>query len=121
MFGSLREFRKSKQLSQEDFGRKLGLGDKWRNYPNWETGRSPVPEDIKALLTGPKWKYVGPWPEEGGAPTRADMESIRDEVRNQAAWVREEIRKENAALAADLRIALERLDALQGNPPAKPA
>jgi hypothetical protein len=111
MFGSLKEFRKFKELSQEDLGRKLGLGKKWKNYPNWETGRAPFPPDIQAKIL--EMGYDGPWPELGGEVTRADLESLRDEVRTQAAWMREELRKENVALAADLQEALKRLAALQ--------
>jgi hypothetical protein len=80
MFGSLREFRKFKQLSQEDFGRKIGLGEKWRNYPNWETGRAPFPPDVQAKIV--KLGYDGPFPEVGAEVTREDLQALgRDLVR----------------------------------------
>lgn len=107
MFRNLKEFRKSKGFSQEDLGRKLGLAEKWRNYPNWETGRAPFPPDIQAKLL--KLGYDGPFPEPGGEISLADLESLRDEIRTQAAWVREELRKENTALAAILQEVLRRL------------
>ena len=107
MFRSLREFRKSKQLSQEDFGRKIGLGEKWKNYPNWETGRSPCPPDIQVKIS--KLGYDGPFPEPGGEISLADLESLRAEVRTQAAWVHEESRKRDVALAAALQEVLKRL------------
>lgn len=85
----------------------------------WKTGKnriSPAYEkQIRAL------GYDGPLPEVGGEVTKADIESLREEIRTQAAWVREEIRKENTALAADLREALKLLGALQGTPPEAPA
>lgn len=125
MFGSLREFRKSKRLSQEDFAKKLGLGEKWRNYPNWETGRSPIPQDIKDVLTGPKWKYVGPWPDEEDVPAsredlareiegvrremRAEVAALRAEVRQMAEWARREENKEHKALGAALAECLRKL------------
>ena len=61
-------------------------------------------------------KYKGPFPEPKQSITLADLESVRDEIRNQAAWLREEIRRENTALAADVKAILDRLAAKPNNP-----
>lgn len=78
---------------------------------SWKTGRNGIPPEYQKQLR--KLGYDGPWPEQGGEVTLADLESLRAEVRTQAAWVREELRKENAALAADLERALNELVALR--------
>lgn len=110
---------------RERFGDQGGLAAKLKppvvknTVSSWKTGRNRIPPDYQKQIKA--MGYDGPFPDPGGEITREDLESLRDEVRTQSAWVREELRKENAALAADLREVLSRLGALQGNPPVKPA
>ena len=62
---NLREWRKTKELSQEQLGRKLGLGDKWKTYQSYESGRTEPPQSIKDKLR--KMEFQGPWPYEEGS------------------------------------------------------
>jgi transcriptional regulator with XRE-family HTH domain len=57
---NLREWRKSKELSQEALGRKLGFGDQWKTYQSYESGRTVPPQSIKDKLK--KFGYA--WPSE---------------------------------------------------------
>ncbi|OGT56705.1 MAG: hypothetical protein A3E01_00385 [Gammaproteobacteria bacterium RIFCSPHIGHO2_12_FULL_63_22] len=83
----------------------------------WKTGKNRISaayeKQIRAL------GYDGPLPEVGGDVTKADIESLQEEIRTQAAWVREELRKENTALAADLQEVLKQLAELRGTQPAE--
>lgn len=100
---------KEKFGSQAQFAQEIGadptLVSRWMGG----SGISDAYKDkIRAL------EYDGPFPEPKQSITLADLESIREEVRTQAAWVREELRKENTALAADLQATLKRLAEIQG-------
>lgn len=117
MFGSLREFRKFKQLSQEDLGRKLGLGEKWRNYPNWETGRSPFPPDIQTKIV--KLGYDGPFPEVGGEVTREDLQALGRDIQKLVNHAHVDLRLEIQTLAAEVQKALKLLSR-QPESPAHP-
>ncbi len=55
---SLSEFRKSKGFSQEEMGKKLGLSQ--ATYQSYESGRTSIPEEIKAKIK--RLGYDGPWP-----------------------------------------------------------
>ncbi len=110
---NLKEWRKLKKWRQEDLADQLG--EPRPTYQGWESGRIPFPPEIiqKVRDLG----FDGDFPEPGKDVTLADLESIREEIRTQSAWVREELRKENKALAADLQAILKQLAALQGNSP----
>jgi transcriptional regulator with XRE-family HTH domain len=54
---NLREWRKSKEFTQEELGRKLGLGDQWKTYQSYETGRTEPPQSIKDKLKGMGYKW----------------------------------------------------------------
>lgn len=102
---NLREWRKSKGWRQEDLADKLG--EPRGTYQAWESMRASFPPEVQAKIR--KLGFAGPFPEPAKEITLADLESIREEIRTQAAWVREEIRKENTALAAMLQEVLKRL------------
>lgn len=101
---------KEKWGSQSALAEKLSVNQ--NTISSWKTGRSRIHPDYQKELR--KLGYDGPFPEPGGEVTLADLESIRQEIRVQAAWVREEIRKENTVLAADLAEALKKLAEIQG-------
>lgn len=103
---NLKEWRKLKGWRQEDLADKLG--EPRPTYQGWESGRIPFPPQIKAKIN--KMGFEGEFPEPGKAISLADLESIREEVRTQSAWVREELRKENTALAAMLQEVLKRIE-----------
>lgn len=112
---NLKEWRKEKGLRQEDLADKLGSVQS--TYQGWENGVRPFPPDIQAKIR--KLGFTGPFPELGREVTLSDLnaakEELRGEIRIQAAWVREEIRKENTTLAADLQAALKLLVELRSN------
>lgn len=108
---NLKEWRKVKGWRQEDVADKLG--EPRPTYQAWESGRVPFPPLIRTKIE--KMGFDGEFPEAGEPITRADLESIREEIRTQAAWVREEVRKENTALAAMLQEVLKRLPPLPRN------
>lgn len=111
---NLRDWRKEKGWTQGDLADKIG--EPRPTFQKWEAGVSPTPPAAQAKIR--KLGFSGDFPEPGRPITLEDLESIREEIRTQAAWVREELRKENVALAAALQEALRRLEALQGNPTA---
>jgi transcriptional regulator with XRE-family HTH domain len=113
---NLKEWRRLKKLRQEDLADLLE--EPRGTYQAWESGRAAFPPEVIAKIK--KMGFKGVFPEPGRGITLSDLESIREEIRTQVAWVREELRKENAALAADLQEALKTLAALQGTPSAKP-
>lgn len=102
---NLKEWRRLKKWRQEDLADKLG--EPRPTYQGWESGRVTFPPEIKAKIV--KMGFTGEFPEPDQEITLADLESIREEIRTQAAWVREEVRKENTALAAMLQEVLKRL------------
>lgn len=108
---NLKEWRKTKGWRQEDLADKLG--EPRPTYQAWESGRVTFPPAIKAKIE--KMGFKGEWPDPGAELTRADLESLRDEVRTQSAWLREELRKDNTGAAAVLQEILKRLSALEGN------
>lgn len=110
---NLKEWRKLKGWRQEDLADKLG--EPRPTYQGWESGRITFPPAIAAKIK--KLGFDGEFPEPAKEITREDLESIREEIRTQAAWVREELRKENVALAAMLQEVLERLAQRTGNKP----
>lgn len=57
---TLGAFRKGKGLSQEEFGKKLGLSQ--ATYQSYESGRTSIPEDIQAKIR--RMGYDGPWPKD---------------------------------------------------------
>jgi transcriptional regulator with XRE-family HTH domain len=103
---NLKEWRKVKGWRQEDLADKIG--EPRPTYQAWESGRTPFPPDVQAKIK--KLGFPGEFPAPLAVITLADLESIREEVRTQSAWVREELRKENAALAAALQEVLKRLE-----------
>lgn len=96
---------------KERWGSQAALAEKLQVNQNtvssWKTGRTRIHPDYQKELR--KLGYDGPFPEPGTEISLADLESLRDEIRTQAAWVREELRKENTALAAILQEVLRRL------------
>lgn len=100
---NLKAWRKLVKLRQEDVADQLG--EPRPTYQAWESGRAPFPPEVREKLRD--LGYLGPFPEPERPITLADLESIREEIRSQAAWVREELRKENVVLAADLERALK--------------
>jgi transcriptional regulator with XRE-family HTH domain len=112
---NLKEWRRLKGLRQEDLADQLE--EPRGTYQAWESGRAAFPPEVQAKIR--KLGYKGPFPEPGRGLTLADLESIREEIRTQVAWAREELRKENAALAADLQEALKMLAELRGSPQAE--
>lgn len=102
---------------RERFGDQGGLADKLKpkvaknTVSSWKTGRNRIPPDYEKQIRA--MGYDGPLPETGVEISRADLESLREEVRNQAAWVREALRRENTALAAAIHEVLKRLEELQ--------
>lgn len=86
----------------------------------WRTGRNNIKPEYKRVMTE-DLGYAGRYPDEvGGGVTREDFESLREEFRTQVAWLREELRKENKALAALLQQALKQLGQLPENNPEAP-
>lgn len=116
---NLRAWRKSKDYSQEDLGRKLGLGDQWKTYQSYESGRTPFPESLKKKLRA--MHYDGPFPELRNEITRADLETLRNDLRGHQGWVLGEIQKGHSALGALLQEILSRLGPPGEIPPAPPS
>jgi hypothetical protein len=85
-------------FSQEALGRKLGLGEKWRNYPNWESGRAPFPKTIREKLT--KMGYSGPFEEPEQAATTDGFVS------------REEFAETKGSLQTEIRLLREVVEKL---------
>lgn len=98
----LKDWRKSKGLTQGELADKIGALP--NTYQAYESARIGIPPDIQAKIR--KMGYKGPWPEIGGEVTRADLESLRSEVRTQAAWIREELRKDIEAAVAGIQASL---------------
>lgn len=100
---------KDKYGSQAQFAQEIGadptLVSRWMNGHGISDAYKEKIRDLK---------YKGPWPEGKKEITLADLESLREEIRTQSAWVREELRKENTALAADLQSALKQLADMRG-------
>jgi transcriptional regulator with XRE-family HTH domain len=63
----LSQYRKSKGLSQEQFGKKLGLSQ--ATYQTYESGRSAIPPEIQAKIR--KLGFVDRFPQEEGQDTPA--------------------------------------------------
>jgi transcriptional regulator with XRE-family HTH domain len=76
MFRSLREFRKSKLMTQAQLAQKLGIIR--ATYQTYESNRSEVPIDVQTKLR--KMLYDGPFPEIGRkaeAVTREDFGELK--------------------------------------------
>jgi transcriptional regulator with XRE-family HTH domain len=107
---NLREWRKMNGWRQEDVADKIG--EPRPTYQAWESGRVSFPPAAQLKIR--KLGFTGTFPDLGKPITASDLESIRDEVRNQAMWLRVELQKENTALAAMMQEILIRLAHLQG-------
>lgn len=81
---NLRDWRKSKNLTQGELGEKLGIGQ--NTYSAYETGRLAFPHALRVKLE--KMGYKGPWPhEESAAPekdrvTREEFLELRGQVKS---------------------------------------
>lgn len=100
---ALSTWRRDKGLSQEAMGRKLGLGEKWKNYPNWESGRSPFPKEIREKLT--KMGYGGAFSDEpsaapAGLVSREELATLRGEIQTEFRLMRETMEKLAEAVRA---------------------
>lgn len=91
---SLGAFRKEKGFSQEEFGKKLGLSQ--ATYQSYESGRTSIPEEIRAKIK--KLGYTGPWPQEEAKVPAADAIS------------REEFAELKGATQAEIRLLRENLE-----------
>jgi hypothetical protein len=102
---------KEKYGSQAQFAQEIGadptLVSRWINGAGISETYQKKIRDLK---------FKGPFPEPKKEITLADLESLREEIRAQAAWVRVELQKENKALAADLEKVLAELAELRDNP-----
>lgn len=87
------------------FGEAFGAGQ--TTVSRWLSGKQTISADYREAIRAAGFK--GEFPRAKEEITLQDLESIREEVRTQSAWVREELRKENVALAAMLQEALKRL------------
>lgn len=97
---NLKGWRKRKKLTQGELSQKLGIIE--NTYQAYESGRISMPADVRAKIT--KMGFLGAFPDQDEAPpTIQDIESIRAEIRTQAAWIREEIRKEIQGAVAELQ------------------
>lgn len=100
---------------RERFGDQGALADKLKpkvvknTVSSWKTGRNRIPMEYEKQIRA--LGYDGPMPETGGEVTRDDVESLRQEIRNQAAWLRETARQESVVLAAVMQEILKRLPA----------
>lgn len=108
---NLGDWIKAKFVRKSNFAEKVGADPTL--VSRWLGGKG-ISDEYQAKIR--KLGYLGPFPEPEREITLADLESIRAEVRTQAAWVREELRKENTALAADLEKVLKQLAELRDNP-----
>lgn len=84
----------------------------------WNTGKNRISPDYQEQIRA--LGYDGPFPEVGGEVTRADVESLREEIRSQAKWVLGELRKDNVAQAAAIQKVLRHLGVAQESGEAKP-
>jgi hypothetical protein len=96
-------------MSQEALGRELGFGDKWKTYQAYESGRAPMPQEVKDRLVG--LGFDGQFPEPGQEVTRADLDILQKNILTHQGWMAEEAKKRDMALAASLQEILKRLGA----------
>jgi transcriptional regulator with XRE-family HTH domain len=113
---NLKEWRKLNGWRQEDLADKLE--EPRGTYQAWESARAAFPPEIQMKIR--KLGYTGPFPEPAQEITLSDLESIREEIRSQAVWLREESRKETARLAAAMQEVLLQLRELLKNPADSP-
>lgn len=99
--------------TQAALAKQLGVAQ--NTVSNWINGKLRVTLEYQKALRELEPPYEGPFPEAGAEFTSAEVESLRQEIRTQAGWLREEARKESTALAAVLQEVLKRLGPPKGS------
>lgn len=99
----------AKYGTQGRFAESLGVGQ--TTVSRWLAGKQRISPDYQKRIKKAGFNGVLPEPADG-AVTKADLESLREEIRTQAAWLREELRKDIEAAVEGL-LAAQSPDAAQ--------
>lgn len=105
----LRQWRKGKGLTQEQFAEVIG--EPRGTYQAYESGRSTIPADVQKKIKDEG--FTGPFPEPAAGATVDDLQALGQDLARKIDYAHEDLKRENQLLGAALAAVLTEIQALK--------